>query len=88
MTLGSPLAIRTIAATLGRVGNPTPGAWLNARDRQDIVALYPLDGRYFPVTPGIDNHDTVDNTTPNHHSIGGYLNDPSVAATIHAALTS
>ena len=51
-----------------------------------MVALYPLNAKYFPVTPAIDNKANVDNPTPNRHGIIGYLSDPEVARRIHDAL--
>jgi hypothetical protein len=55
-------------------------------DPTDIVALYPLDGDLFDVTPPVDNKTDVDNPTPNHHGIEGYLGDPAVARRIHDSL--
>lgn len=37
----------------------------------DIVALNPLDSTHFPVAPKIANYGGVENTTGNHHGIGG-----------------
>lgn len=82
ITLGSPLAVTTIARTLRPVSWPDPvGTWFNAYDPQDIVALHPLTTPWFGVD-GIDNYGKVDNPTSNQHGISGYLSDPRVAATI------
>jgi hypothetical protein len=88
LTVGSPLGIRAIAAQLPRpLGNP-PGVqrWVNARDRRDVVALYPLDTDHFDILPAIEDFSNVDNFTENRHSIEGYLADPFVARCIHEAL--
>jgi hypothetical protein len=52
------------------------------------VSLYGLDGKHFPVDPPVENYSKVRNTTPNQHGISGYLTDPTVARTIHEALTA
>jgi hypothetical protein len=83
VTVGSPLGMKSVQAHL----DPPPvrpgktEAWLNARDPQDVVALFPLDGY-----PGVENKSDVDNTTDNHHSIDGYLDDSVVAARIYDAV--
>lgn len=71
MTLGSPLAIKAITAKLGLLENVAPRRWVNAYDVADIVALNPLDSTHFPVAPKIANYGGVENTTGNHHGIGG-----------------
>jgi pimeloyl-ACP methyl ester carboxylesterase len=71
MTLGSPLAIKAITAKLGLLENVAPKRWVNAYDKADIVALNPLDSTHFPVAPKIANYGGVENTTGNHHGIGG-----------------
>lgn len=71
MTLGSPLAIKAITAKLGLLENVAPKRWVNAYDVADIVALNPLDSTHFPVAPKIANYGEVQNTTGNHHGIGG-----------------
>lgn len=82
VTLGSPLAVSAISRTLRPLSWPEPaGAWLNAFDPQDVVALHPLVAPYFAVDR-IENDDRVDNPTPNQHGISGYLSDPRVAARI------
>jgi hypothetical protein len=82
VTLGSPLAVTTIARTLRPLSWPEPvGTWFNALDPQDIVALHPLTAPWFGVDR-VDNYDKVDNPTSNQHGISGYLSDPRVAATI------
>ncbi len=89
VSIGSPLGVTAIRKAVSPMLHPpTIGHWLNAYDTRDVVALYPLDQRHFPVSPAILNHGTVDNTTSNHHKIEGYLDDPTVALTVHRALTS
>ena len=45
-----------------------------------------MEGKYlrtdFPVRPVINSYDKVNNTTDNHHSIVGYLDNPEVAKRI------
>ena len=93
VTVGAPLGIEVIRKTLrGFAPARTPecvGAWFNALDERDVVALYPLDPRHFPLAPpdpAILNKRDVSNHTPNRHGIAGYLSDPEVARRIHAAL--
>jgi hypothetical protein len=88
VTLGSPLGMRSVQTHLDpplmRPGKPE--AWLNARDPDDAVALFPLDRTHFPVTPEVEDKSDVDNTTDNQHSIDGYLDDPVVAERIYDAV--
>ena len=88
VTVGSPLGIRAIRRTLGPIGNPLlkKDCWYNAYDRRDIVALYPLDVANFDVNPAIVNNGGIDNSTDNRHGIVGYLDDVTVAKTIHTEL--
>jgi len=88
VTVGCPLGIRAIRRTLGAISNPlvAEDGWYNAYDRRDIVALYPLDAANFDVSPAIVNNGGIDNGTDNRHGIIGYLDDATVARTIHAAL--
>jgi hypothetical protein len=87
VTVGSPLAVRPIVEALAPISRPTGvDDWLNAYDPRDVVALHPLDPTYFPVQPGVENYDGVDNFTDNRHGIAGYLSDPVVARRIHDAL--
>jgi hypothetical protein len=87
VTLGSPLGIKSIRKRLVPLKHPAcVGEWFNALDRNDVVALYPLDAGHFNVTPPILNKTDVDNHTSNQHGIGGYLDDEDVARRIHAAL--
>jgi hypothetical protein len=94
VTVGSPLAItpiRRILEFLAPLSFPQcVGAWHNARDLRDIVALHALDPENLPLTPAlhpIDNNNDVDNKTANRHGISGYLDDKSVARRIFGALT-
>jgi pimeloyl-ACP methyl ester carboxylesterase len=87
VTVGSPLGVRAIRDELRPLRfPPAVGAWRNALDERDVVALYPLDGANFPVTPAIENHTRVRNHTANRHSIGGYLDDPGTVGWILDAL--
>lgn len=87
ITLGSPLAVRTIVDALAPIAMPEGvRQWFNAYDSRDVVALHPLDASHFPVTPHIENLE-VTNDTPNRHGIAGYLCDPNVALRILSALT-
>ena len=94
VTLGSPLGVapirRALLAEMPPLRYPNGvGAWFNALDPRDVVALYPLDAMHFPVepaVPGILNKRDVSNRTPNRHGISGYLEDPEVARRIYEAL--
>jgi hypothetical protein len=87
VTLGSPLAVTAVRNSFVPLKHPScVGHWFNAMDERDVVALYPLDGNHFGVTPPIDNKTDVDNFTKNRHGIEGYLSDKVVAQRIHAAL--
>lgn len=89
VTLGSPLAVAAIRSAMVPISSPVGVSnWFNARDPRDLVALHPLDSNYFNVDPKIENKDDVDNSTPNHHGIVGYLDDQFVAKRIHDALVS
>ena len=89
VTLGSPLGISAIKQKLAPNKHPSCAKrWFNAMDERDVVALYPLTKRHFPVNPGIENKTDVKNHTENRHGIGGYLDDPVIAKTIHDALTA
>ena len=86
VTVGSPLACSSIRTELGTLENPCPDAWFNARDPHDFVAFHPLDAEHFGAEPPIRNHNAVVNSTPNRHSISGYLSDPLVATAIMNAV--
>jgi len=95
VTLGSPLAISEIRKTLKSFAPARcpecVAKWFNAMDQRDVVALYPLDPRSFPLNPdnpAIENKADVRNRTKYRHGIGGYLDDQEVAARIHRALTA
>ncbi len=89
VTLGSPLGVTAIRNAVSPLVHPgAVDSWLNAYDPRDVVALYPLDHRHFAVSPPILDHGAVDNRSPNHHRVEGYLEDPVVALTIHEALTT
>lgn len=87
ITVGCPLGITAISSKLGLLKNPAGReGWYNAYDKRDIVALNPLDDRFFPTDPNILNNDAVDNKTDNRHGITGYLNNPNVARRIAECL--
>jgi hypothetical protein len=85
VTVGSPLGMNSVQTYLDPplVRPGKPDAWFNARDPEDVVALFPLDGTHFPVNPEVENKSDIDNTTDNQHSIDGYLDDSVVAARIY-----
>lgn len=86
-TVGSPLGVRAIVEKLRPIKHPSVAkAWYNAYDERDAVALNPLDSRFFPVVPAIENYDKMKNPTDNAHGIIGYLNDKVLAAKIFTAL--
>lgn len=96
VTLGSPLAVSEIRKTMRGLTSPLrcppcAGAWFNAMDERDIVALYPLTTAHFPLDPAqpaIENKTDVRNRTENRHGIAGYLDDAEVARRIHDALVA
>lgn len=86
VTLGSPLGVTAIRQAMSPIEHPgCVGAWFNAMDERDVVALYPLTRDRFDVDPPIVNKTDVRNHTDNRHGIGGYLDDDEVARRIHAA---
>lgn len=89
VTVGSPLAVTVIKRRLSPNRHPAcVGAWFNAMDDRDVVSLYPLDERNFPIDPAIENKTDVRNHTSNRHGIAGYLEDAEVARRIYEALTA
>ncbi|MGN7161937.1 hypothetical protein [Sphingomonas sp. SAFR-052] len=88
-TVGSPLGLKICRKALAPIAHPkVVGSWHNARDRRDVVALYPLDASHFPIDPVVANYDGVWNRTPNAHGIGGYVNDARVLDVLHRALVA
>lgn len=85
VTVGSPLGMKSVQDYLDppMVRPGKPDAWLNARDPEDVVALFPLDEEHFAVNPEVENKSDIDNTTDNQHGIDGYLDDSVVAARIY-----
>jgi len=89
VTVGSPLGLTEIQACLEE-RHPLEfprgvGAWFNASDERDVVALYSsLDSDTF--LSGIENHPDVRNSGRDPHDIVGYLADPVVARRISGAL--
>jgi hypothetical protein len=88
VTLGCPLGVSTIRDALRPITRPPVGAWLNAADPRDVVALWPVESPRFPVSPAPENRMDVNNHTGNRHGIPGYLDDPVVAQRIHDALVA
>jgi len=95
VTVGAPLAITAIRKTLkGFAPMRCPECvttWFNAMDERDVVALYPLDAKCFPLNPAepaIENKTDVRNRTSNRHGIAGYLDDREVARRIFEGLTA
>ncbi|HUL72447.1 MAG TPA: hypothetical protein VLT86_05060 [Vicinamibacterales bacterium] len=89
VTLGSPLGVTAIRD--GLAPNECPACvttWFNAMDERDVVALYPLTPKYFPIDRPIDNKTDVQNHTDNRHGIAGYLDDAVVARRIYDALVA
>lgn len=93
ITLGSPLGVTEIRRTMSASGAlrcpECASAWFNAMDERDVVALFALTPRAFPLdpaNPAIENKTDVRNRTDNRHGISGYLDDAEVARRIHAAL--
>jgi len=86
ITVGSPLGVRSVRDQFRPLRYPPVDGWYNAFDPRDVVALYPLDARNFPVQPPIENNGTVNNHTSNRHGIVGYLDDANVAKKILDAL--
>lgn len=87
ITLGSPLALRTVKKEVRPIRRPACAAkWFNAMDERDVVALFPLTMAHFETEPAIENKTDVDNDTANRHGISGYLGDAEVARRIYDAL--
>jgi hypothetical protein len=87
VTLGSPLGMNAVKSRLRPHTFPAQvGAWYNAMDDDDVVALHPLTKKHFDTGGTIENHTKVDNWTDNQHGIAGYLDDPQVAKKIYDAV--
>jgi hypothetical protein len=88
-TLGSPLGVTGIRENLMPLVFPKGVAdWFNAFDDRDVVALYPLDEKLYPLKPPIVNDASLKNETENHHGIIEYLDKKPVADRIFAALSA
>jgi pimeloyl-ACP methyl ester carboxylesterase len=87
-TVGSPLAVTAIRKALQPNQHPQCAKqWFNARDKRDIVALYPLDSEHnWGVDPPIENNSDIENPTSNRHCAVGYLSDREIARRIHQEL--
>ena len=91
ITVGSPLAINAVKKYLKtpiKMPDSVKNGWFNAYDERDVVALKPLDNKYFNIDPSIKNKNDVKNKTRNRHGIEGYLNDKEIAKEIYNALTN
>jgi hypothetical protein len=91
-TVGSPLGVGAIVERLREI-DPivfpgVVGAWYNAYDPRDAVALNPLDEDHFPIDPSIEEFGQIANHTVNAHGIVGYLNNRVLAAKIRTALVA
>lgn len=94
VTLGSPLGMNSVYTRLPRhysrvIPRAAPkgvAAWYNARDRKDLVALYPVPADKFAGEPVVTNANHVVNKTGNRHGIEGYLADAKVAGHIAMAV--
>ncbi|MBP0613663.1 hypothetical protein J8J42_11500 [Chryseobacterium sp. cx-311] len=89
ITLGSPLGISAVKKYLKapiKMPECVKNGWFNAFDDRDVVALNPLNNRFFDISPSIQNKSDVNNQTENRHGIIGYLNDKAVAKEIYDAL--
>ena len=88
LTVGSPMGSPAKRSALAPIDSPAGVTrWYNAFDERDVVALYPLDERHFPVQPPIDNDNRLRNRTPNHHGVEGYLSSAELGLLLHDALT-
>lgn len=91
ITVGSPLGISAVKKYLKapiKMPECVKNGWFNAFDDRDVVALNPLNSKYFDIAPSIENKSDVKNQTDNRHGIIGYLNDKRVAKEIYDALTA
>jgi hypothetical protein len=91
ITVGSPLGINAVKKYLKtpiKMPDSVKNGWFNGYDERDVVALKPLDKKYFDINPSIKNKNNVDNHTSNRHGIEGYLNDKEIAIEIYNALTN
>jgi len=89
VTLGSPLAVRSVRDQFRPLGFPEPvSRWYNAFDTRDVVSLYPLDAENFPVLKPIENNSGVRNQTDNRHGITGYLDNVDVVRKILDAIAA
>jgi hypothetical protein len=92
ITIGSPLGIESIWSRLPSDKPPrrAPSGvpiWFNARDAQDTVALYEIQGATYSGDPVVSNYSGVKNTSDNHHGIVEYLHDGRIARALHDAVS-
>lgn len=86
VTLGSPLRIRHVQASLGEIRFPScVSHWMNAYDERDVIALHQVDFSP-PPEKTFSEINTIRNRSRNHHGIAGYLRDRVVADSIGRAL--
>jgi hypothetical protein len=102
VTLGAPLAIRTVRDAVTAIappGWPAPvERWVAVRDPRDLLSLHDLTPRTFPLDPpgpGVENSH-VRNPVPGHHAAAtvldgvpaGYAATPEVGSLLDASLAT
>lgn len=90
ITIGSPLGIEAIFSRLPSDSPPRKApegvaTWFNARDAQDVVALYEISPDRFRGSPAVNNYSEAENNSDNQHGIVEYLQDGAIAKAIHQA---
>lgn len=86
VTLGSPLGFSAIRRMLSPIQRAPVDDWFNIADPLDIVAIAPLSATQCNFHPALRTKTSARNTSENHHGVGPYLHDPTVANTIYEAL--
>jgi hypothetical protein len=64
ITVGCPLGLRAVRDQFRPLKYPPVDGWYNAFDKRDVVALYSLDSKNFPVMPAIETESTGTWTIP------------------------
>lgn len=89
ITVGSPLGLKICREALAPIKHPqVVQRWFNARDRRDVVSLYPLDAKHFAIDPSVIHFDDVRNRTPNAHGISGYVTNTETVDEIYRSLAA
>ncbi len=93
ITIGSPLGIEAIYSRIPSDTAPRRSptdipVWFNARDPQDIVALYEIPANFYQGAPIVANFSGVKNMSENHHGIVEYLADPTLAKALGDAFNA